>query len=101
MKKDEFIIREKVADREYRMILTRGDETSEAIIRKAAERVRILYEKYRQKYIKTLEERDLLAMVALQLVTDLVRLEEQNDTTPVTQKIRRYIEELDGILSGN
>jgi cell division protein ZapA len=101
VEKNEFNINLEVAGRTYPVTLVRGDELSEAIIRKAAERIQTLYAEYRQRYVKTLEERDLLAMVALQLVTDLIWTEEKNDTTPVTQKIRQYIKELDGFLPDN
>jgi cell division protein ZapA len=100
VKKDEFNINLEVAGRTYPVTLIRGDELSEAMIRKAAERIQMLFVEYRQQYVKTLEERDLLAMVSLQLVTDLVWLEEKNDITPVTQKIHQYIAELDGFLAG-
>ncbi|MDR1331389.1 MAG: cell division protein ZapA [Tannerella sp.] len=101
VKKDEFNINLEVAGRTYPVTITRGDEFSEATIRKAAERIQMLYAKYRQQYVKTLDDRDLLGMVALQLVTDLIWLEEKYDTTPLTQKIRQYITELDGFLPGN
>jgi cell division protein ZapA len=101
VKKDEFNINLEVGGKTYPVTIIRGDELSEAMIRKAADRIQTLYVEYKQRYAKTLEERQLLAMVSLQLATDLVWLEEKSDTTPVTQKIHQYITELDSFLQGN
>lgn len=101
MKKDEFNINLEVVGKTYPVTIARGDEMSEAMMRKAAERIQTLYVEYKQRYAKTTEDKDLLAMVSLQLVTDLVWLEEKSDTTPVTQKIHQYIKELDSFLQGN
>ena len=100
VRKDEFNINLEIAGRMYPVTIGRGDEQTEAMIRKAAEKIHKLYVEYRQRYVKTLEERDSLAMVTLQLVTELVWMEEKNDTTPITEKIRRYITEIDSFLPG-
>jgi cell division protein ZapA len=101
VKKEEFNINLEVAGKTYPVTLARGDEFSEAAIRKAAEKIQTLYVEYKQRYVKSLDEKDLLAMVALQLVTDLVWLEAQHDTTPITRKIHQYITELNGFLPGS
>jgi len=98
VKKDEFNINLDVAGKQYPATITKGDQATEAVIRKAAERIQQLVVEYKQRYVKTLDERDLVSMAALQLTADLICLENKTDTTPVTQKIQQFLIELDGIL---
>jgi cell division protein ZapA len=53
---------------------------------------------FKQHFAKTVENRDLLAMVAIQLAIDVISLEEINDTKPFTQKIQQLTEKLDNYL---
>ena len=98
MKSDEFEIKVKVAGRLYPVWLKRGDEQQEYLIRKAAKRIEQFELAYRQNFVKSLEDRDVLAMAAIQIARDLVILEEKNDTKPFTHKIQQLTNMLEGYL---
>ena len=98
MKSDEFEIKVKVAGRLYPVWLKRIDHRQEYLIRKAAKRIQQLELEYRQEFVKSLDDRDILAMVAIEVARDLVILEEQNDTRPFTHKIKQLTEMLEGYL---
>ena len=98
MKSDEFEIKVKVAGRLYPVWLKRGDEQQEYLIRKAAKRIEQFELAYRQSFAKSLEDRDIIAMVAIQIARDLVILEEKNDTKPFTHKIQQLTNTLEEFL---
>ena len=98
MKSDEFEIKVKVAGRLYPVWIKRGDEQQEYLIRKAAKLIQQLELAYRQKFVKSLEDRDILAMAAIEIARDLVILEEKNDTKPFTHKIKQLTDMLEGYL---
>jgi len=87
-----------VADRPYTVWLKQGEERQEYLIRKAAKRIELLELAYRQNFVKSLDNRDILAMVAIQIARDLVMLEEKNDTKPFTHKIQQLTDMLEGYL---
>ena len=98
MKNDEFEIKLDVAGRQYPVMIKRGDEQQEFLVRKAAKRVQQHVIQHRQHYAKTVEERDLLAMIAIQLALEVIILENKNDTKPFTQKIQQLTETLEDCL---
>lgn len=98
MKSDEFEIKLEVAGRQYPVMIKRGDEQQEFLIRKAAKRVQQHVIQYKQHYAKTVEERDLLAMVAIQLGLEVIILENKNDTKPFTEKIQQLTGTLEDYL---
>ena len=98
MKSNEFEIKVKVAGRLYPVWLKRNDEQQEYLIRKAAKRIEQLELVYRQNFVKSLEDRDILAMAAIQIARDLVMLEEKNDTKPFTHKIQQLTDMLEDYL---
>jgi len=95
---DEFEIKVTVAGRQYPVWLKRGDERQEYLIRKAAKRIEQFEIAYRQKFVKSLENRDILAMAAIQIARDLVVLEDKNDTKPFTHKIKQLTDILEDYL---
>jgi cell division protein ZapA len=95
VKDDEFVINLEVAGRIYPVKIKRGDEQEEFLIRKAAKRVQQDVLQFKQYFAKTVENRDLLAMVAMQLAVDVISLEEINETEPYTRKIQQLTEMLD------
>ena len=106
MKNNEFVIKLYVADREYKVSLKRDEGDEESLMRKGTRRLKQYMTEYRNHFAKSTEERDLLAMVAIQLAIDVVDLEEQivslekrNDTRPFTQKILQLTEKLDHYLA--
>jgi cell division protein ZapA len=99
VKRDEFEIKVNVAGRPYPVWLKRGDERQEYLIRKAAKRIEQLELEYRQHFVKSLDDRDILAMTTIEIARDLVILEEQNDTKPITQKIQQLTAMLEGYLN--
>ena len=108
MENDEFVIKLEVAGRIYPVILKRGEAQEESLIRKGTKRVQQNVIQYRQHFAKSEEDRDLLAMIAIQLameVVDLeekvVALEEKNDTKPFTYKIHQLTKTLDHYLTDN
>jgi cell division protein ZapA len=100
VKNDEFVINLEVAGRTYPITIKRGDEQEEYMMRKAAKRVQQNVIQYKQHFAKSLEDRDLLAMVAIQLAMEVVLLEEKNDTKPYTHKIQQLTETLEDYLNG-
>jgi len=95
---DEYVINLKIADKMYSMKIKRGDE-QEYWIRKAAKRVDQYVNEYRAHFAKSVENRDLLAMIAVQLANHADHWEERNDTEPFTRKIQQLTEMLDDYLT--
>ena len=98
MEKNEYVIKLKIADKVYSMKIKRGDEQEEYWIRKAAKRVEQYVNEYKNHFAKSVENRDLLAMVAVQLANHVDHWEERNDTEPFTRKILQLTEMLDDYL---
>jgi len=98
VKSDEFEIKVKVAGKLYPVWLKRGDERQEYLIRKAAKRIEQLEIEYRQGFVKSLDDKDILAMSAIEIARDLVVLEEKNDTKPFTHKIQQLTNTLEDFL---
>jgi cell division protein ZapA len=98
VRNDEFVINVEIAGRPYPVKITRGDEQEEFLIRKAAKRVQQNVLQFKQYFAKSVENRDLLAMVAIQLAAEVIDLEERNDTKPFTHKIQQLTETLDNYL---
>ena len=101
MENDEFVIKLDVAGRIYPVIMKRGEGQEESLIRKAAKRVQQDVTQYKQHFAKSEEDRDLLAMIAIQLAVDVISLEERNDTEPFTHKIRQLTKTLGNYLTDN
>ena len=101
MENNEFVIKLDVAGRIYPVIMKRGEEQEESLIRKAAKRVQQDVTQYKQHFAKSEEDRDILAMIAIQLAVDVISLEETNDTEPFTHKIRQLTKLLDNYLTDN
>ena len=98
MKNDEFVINLEIAGRTYPVTIKRGDEQEEFLIRRATKRVQQNVIQYRQHFDKSSDDRDILAMIAIQLATEVVLLEEKNDTKPFTRKIQQLTETLENYL---
>ena len=98
MKNDVFEIKLEVAGRPYPVTIKRGDEQEEFLFRQAGKRVQQYVMQYRQFFAKSVEDRDLLAMTAIQLALEVVVLEEKNDTKPFTQKIKQLTETMEDYL---
>ncbi len=88
---DKIKIRLMIADKDYVLTIKREEEE---IVRKAARQINDKLNKYRSRF-PSLEPERFLAMVALDISTDNLRLENKNDTTPFTGKIKQLTEELD------
>ena len=84
MKANEFIIHLEIAGKKYPVTLRRGDVQTERRARLAARRVQQMYLERKNIFSKAVDDKDLLAMVAIQLATDMIPLEERNDTKPFT-----------------
>ncbi|MDR1780361.1 MAG: cell division protein ZapA [Tannerella sp.] len=98
MKREELIISVNVADTTIKIIVGRGDERTEATIRKAAKRLESLIAKYKQMFVKTLSGTELLTMAAIQAATDFERLLELYDPTTALQHIQTLSDELDACI---
>jgi cell division protein ZapA len=98
VKSDEFEIKVTVGGRLYPVWLKRGDERQEYLIRKAAKLIQQLELEYRQHFVKSLDDRDILAMATIEIARDLIVLEERNDTKPFTHKIQQLTSTLEGYL---
>ena len=99
MKDNEFIIHLEIAGKRYPVTFRRGDEQKEARARRAAMRVQQMYLQHKGHFAKTLDDKDLLVMVAVQLAMDIIPLEEKNDTFPFKSKIQEVTEKLEDFLS--
>lgn len=88
---DKIKIKLMIVDTYYPMTIEREDE---GLVRKAAKQVNDKLNKYRT-YFPNLEPEKFLAMVALELSTDHLRLENKNDTSPYTERIKELTEELE------
>ena len=53
---------------------------------------------YQSKYVSVYTTRDWLALIALQLSADNLRMEEKQDTSPFEEKIREFTDELNRYL---
>ena len=98
VKGDEFIIHLEIAGKQYPVKIRRGDERTEQRAREAAKRVQQMYLQRKAYFSKSLDDKDLLAMVAVQLAMDMIPLEEKNDTQPFVEKIQQWTERLEHYL---
>ncbi len=101
VKANEFIIHLEIAGKKYPVTLRRGDVRTERRVRIAAKRVQQMYLERKSQFSKVVDDKDLLAMVAIQLATDMIPLEERNETRPFTDNIRRLTNELENYLKKN
>ncbi|MDR2233355.1 MAG: cell division protein ZapA [Tannerella sp.] len=98
---DDFVINVEIAGRPYPIRLDRGDSREESLFRQAAKRVQQNVLQYRQYFAKSVEERDLLAMIAIQLAYEATVLEEKNDTKPFIQKVQKLTGIMEEYLQAN
>lgn len=71
----------------------------EEIVREAARQLRQKFNAYTQNYTGAdLSEKDIMAMVAIDIATSHLRLERKNDTVPFTTKIQQLNEKLKDYL---
>ncbi|MDR0537081.1 MAG: cell division protein ZapA [Tannerellaceae bacterium] len=92
---NKFLIHIDIADKQYPLWIERTDEE---LARNAAKQVKAKYIRCRNHYAKSVEERDLLAMVAFQLSKENLLLENRNDTTPYAEVLKRMVERIDACL---
>jgi cell division protein ZapA len=94
-----FLIHIDVANKTYPLRIYRNEEE---LARKAAKQIKTLLEQYRAKYLKSVrDDKDILAMVALQLSIENLQLEERNDTAPFIEKIQQMTNLLETYLEEN
>ncbi|MDR2764325.1 MAG: cell division protein ZapA [Tannerella sp.] len=96
MNENEFDITLEVAGKSYHVSVKRGDEKEEFLYREAAKRVGLYLVQYRQYFSKSLEDIQLLTMVAIHLARDVLRLETENGEA--TQAIQQWTDKLDEYL---
>lgn len=84
-------IRVNIIDRFYPLKIDKKDEEK---IRKAGKIINEKVLQYKQKYADK-DVQDFLAMAALQYVTRLIELEDQEDVSPLAQGIKELNEELE------
>jgi hypothetical protein len=87
-------IRVNIIDRFYPLKIDKKDEEK---IRKAGKIINEKVLQYKQKYADK-DVQDFLAMAALQYVTRLIELEDQEDVSPLAQGIKELNEELEMYL---
>ena len=82
---DKFVIHVEIAGKDYALTINRKDEE---ITRAAARQIRNKINQYREHFAaSSVDIKDLLAMVALQLSVDNLNLENKNDVGPFVEKI--------------
>jgi len=84
-------IRVNVADRYYPLKIDRKDEET---IRRAARLINDKVLQYKKKYIDK-DIQDFLAMAALQFVTRIINLEEDQDSSGLVGEVDELVRELD------
>ncbi|MDR2680244.1 MAG: cell division protein ZapA [Tannerella sp.] len=71
----------------------------EQLVRKATMLLRQKFNAYKQTFSKAkLSDKDLLAMLAIDMATSHLRLEEKNDAVPFTKNIAKLTDELKDLL---
>ena len=96
MDDNRFLIHLKIAGKSYGLWINRKDEE---IARNAAKLITYKVDQYRKAFSSEhVDEKDLLAMVTLQLCMDKLRLENKNDTSPFAEKIQQLTNELELFL---
>ncbi|MDR1675298.1 MAG: cell division protein ZapA [Tannerella sp.] len=98
MNENEFDIKLEVAEKSYYIPVKRGDEEEEFLYREAAKRVGQHLFQYRQYFSKSLENTQLLTMVAIHLARDVLRLEAENEVKTYARKIQQWTDKLDEYL---
>jgi cell division protein ZapA len=98
VKGNEFDIKLEVAGRSYSIPVQRGNEEEEFLYREAAKRVGQHLVQYRQYFSKSLEDTQLLAMLAIHLARDVLRLEAENDMETYARKLQQWTDKLDDYL---
>ena len=91
---DKFLIHVEIAGKSYGLRINLDEEQ---VVREAVRQIRIKMDQYRKKYSEV-DVKDLLAMVTFQLSVENLKLEDKNDTSPFTEKIRELTGELEGYL---
>jgi cell division protein ZapA (FtsZ GTPase activity inhibitor) len=91
---DKLSIRVNLVDRYYPLKIDRKDEEK---IRKAGKIINEKVLQYKQRYSDK-DVQDFLAMAALQYVTKLIELEENQNTSELLQTIKELNEELEVYL---
>ena len=83
-------------NRKYPVNIKADDEE---LVREAARQLRLKINAYEQTFSEAgLTKLDLMAMVALDIATSHMRLENKNDTVPFTTKIQQLNEKLKDYL---
>ena len=71
----------------------------ESLVREATRQLRQKFLAYKQTFSGSrLSDKDLMAMTAIDIATELLRLEWKNDTVPFSTKIKQLNEELKDLL---
>lgn len=94
---EKFLIHIEIAGRRYPITIRRDEEE---IMRAAARQIDKKLLQYQSKYVSVYTTRDWLALIALQLSADNLRMEEKQDTSPFEEKIREFTDELNRYLKG-
>jgi Uncharacterized protein conserved in bacteria len=94
MHDDKIKINLQIADQNYPLWITRSEEEA---VRKAAKRVNMKLNQYRERFPSVGSER-LLVMVAYDFSRENLELENRNDTMPYTEKVKQLSEELEDYL---
>ncbi len=91
-----FKIHVDIAGKSYGLTINRNEE---ALVREATKQIRHQMMLYRNAFSDPdLTDKDRLAMVALQLSIENLKLENRNDTSPFTDKITELTQELEAYL---
>jgi cell division protein ZapA (FtsZ GTPase activity inhibitor) len=93
---DKLLIHLEIAEKSYGLWIKREDER---LAREAAKQIRFKISQYRQHFSKSdVEERDLLAMVALHLSMNNLQMADKNDASPISNKIHTLTDDLEQYL---
>lgn len=83
-----------VAGKDYTLNLPSEKREDEELIRKAAKQINEKLKKYREIYSSVESER-IIGMVALDFATERLREQRNNDTAPLTERVKELNKQLD------
>jgi cell division protein ZapA len=82
--------------RKYPVIIHPDEEE---LVREAARQVREKFNAYKHTFSEAkLSDKDILAMMVIEIASSHLKLERKNDTTPFTTKIKQLNDELKDLL---
>jgi cell division protein ZapA len=99
MMSDKILINLEAFPGEGRNFPVKVNVEDESLVREAVKQLRQKFQACKQKFSKwKLSDKDLMAMTAMDIATELLRMEQKKDAAPFSEKIKLLNEELRDLL---